>query len=156
MSHINEKIDFTVSAYIVCKDRVLLRFHEKNHIWIVPGGHIELGEGPIEALHREVMEETGLEITIIAEPGKKYGDGPEDIQTPIFINRHTTNQSGHEHINLVYAAETQSMEINQSEGEITKPEHFRWLTAQEVESSQDLLDHVKHHALTALKKVQNH
>ncbi|HEY9153454.1 MAG TPA: NUDIX domain-containing protein [Anaerolineales bacterium] len=38
----------------------------KSHKWrgkyVVPGGHIELGESAVEAAHREIREETSLEI----------------------------------------------------------------------------------------------
>ena len=38
----------------------------KSHKWrgkyVVPGGHIELGETAVDAARREIKEETGLEI----------------------------------------------------------------------------------------------
>ncbi|MDR1694069.1 MAG: NUDIX domain-containing protein [Lactobacillaceae bacterium] len=33
-------------------------------LWDIPGGKMEFGEQPVEALKREIMEETGLEVDI--------------------------------------------------------------------------------------------
>lgn len=40
----------------------LMRSHKWKGQWVVPGGHIELGERMEDALRREVKEETNLEI----------------------------------------------------------------------------------------------
>lgn len=159
MPHIHEKIDFTASAYIVCGDKVLLRYHEKHHKWLVPGGHIEPDQDPVETIHKEVQEEVGLTVEIVADPVKEFDnndavDQGVDLQLPIFINRHRINET-HEHIDFIYAAKADSMKINPEQGEAADPEHFRWVTAEELEQLDDVSASVKHHALTALKKVQN-
>ncbi len=160
MPHIHEKIDFTASVYIVCGDKVLLRFHEKHKCWLVPGGHIEPEDDPIETVHKEVKEEVGLEVRIVANPVKQFtdlkntADNGVDLQLPMFINRHRINET-HEHIDLIYAAESDSMEINPEEGEASDPENFRWVTQEELEKLDDVSDRVKYHAQTALIKVKN-
>ena len=54
-----------VSAVIFDEDgRVLLQQRTDNGRWGLPGGAVEFGESILEALHREVMEETGLTIEI--------------------------------------------------------------------------------------------
>ena len=43
---------------------MLLQQRTDNQRWGLPGGAIEFGESILEALHREVMEETGLTIEV--------------------------------------------------------------------------------------------
>ncbi len=55
----------TVGAVITRGDEILLakRGHEPfEGKWCIPGGHIEFGEHPVDAVKREVLEETGLTL----------------------------------------------------------------------------------------------
>ncbi|MDG4821119.1 NUDIX domain-containing protein [Asanoa sp. WMMD1127] len=60
-----------IGAYGLCRDgdRVLLaRASDKSYfpgVWQIPGGGLEHGEAPSDALVREFREETGLEIEIV-------------------------------------------------------------------------------------------
>jgi 8-oxo-dGTP diphosphatase len=51
-----------VSAILRWEGRVLLLRHEKadGEAWLLPGGGVRLGESLIDALQRELEEETGL------------------------------------------------------------------------------------------------
>ena len=59
----------TTQCYIRCEDKVLMLHRIKKKIdinqgkWIGIGGKIEGGESPDECVRREVLEETGLEVT---------------------------------------------------------------------------------------------
>lgn len=67
-----EKVRFhiTVKGIVVFQNKVLLMKRVKPSsdglgYWELPGGGLEYGETPNEALLRELKEETGLEIKII-------------------------------------------------------------------------------------------
>jgi nucleoside triphosphatase len=54
----------TVGALIFSPQGLLflMRSHKWHNRYVVPGGHIELGERMEDALRREVKEETGLDV----------------------------------------------------------------------------------------------
>ena len=51
-----------VSAILRWRGRILLCRHEKGNgdVWLLPGGGVQAGESLLEALQRELWEETGL------------------------------------------------------------------------------------------------
>ncbi len=52
-----------VSAIITDSEgRILLQRRSDNGLWGLPGGTMEIGETIVDALHREIKEETGLII----------------------------------------------------------------------------------------------
>lgn len=57
---------------------VLLFYHHRQKDWTFPKGHQESGESLEECMHREVREETGLQIRILKElPPLTYTDANE-------------------------------------------------------------------------------
>ena len=57
----NPPIDLRVAAYAVIEadDHVLLSHWAEGDRWTLPGGGIDPGEHPVDAVVREVLEETG-------------------------------------------------------------------------------------------------
>lgn len=71
----------TASALVLRGGELMLTRRARppaRDMWDVPGGFIEPGEHPERALHREILEETGLTITIEGLLGiwcDTYGEG---------------------------------------------------------------------------------
>ncbi len=152
MAHIHDKIDFTVSVYIVRDNAVLLHIHKKLGIWLPPGGHIELDEDPVEAVLREAQEEAGLAITLVGEKPENFGTiyAALEITRPRFLQKHFFDVSHtHQHIDFVYFATA-------SEGDV-RPEiqggEIRWLTKENIESMPEILPDVRKYALKAIEEI---
>jgi 8-oxo-dGTP diphosphatase len=73
-------MSFSIGACAIIfdeRDRVLLSHRRDLDLWNLPGGGIESGELPTEAVVRETREETGLDIVIerlVGVYGKKDRD----------------------------------------------------------------------------------
>lgn len=154
MPHIHEKVDFTVEVFIVYKNKLLLRMHDKHNIWLSVGGHIELGENPIEAAIREVKEEVGLEIELIGPklpiPDETGEVDYKHLVTPRYIGEHKVNKI-HRHVILVYFAKAKSDVVSDSISEHERTE-TKWVTLEELEE-MNLFPNVLCYAKEALKEL---
>ncbi|HEV3245138.1 MAG TPA: NUDIX domain-containing protein [Candidatus Paceibacterota bacterium] len=156
MAHIHDKIDFTASVYIVHDNKILLHKHKLLHIWLAPGGHVELDEDPNETALREAKEETGLDAQLVGE-AHSY-DSPfnaRELIPPKFLNRHFFDQSHtHEHVDLCYFARPIS-DISNARPELENGE-LRWFTKEELEKNDfGIVPDVRAHALAALKELSS-
>ena len=96
---------FTATGFVVCGDSVALHWHPKVKAWLPPGGHVEPNEDPVQAVIREALEETGLEVEVApTSPGLDL-PYPEQVQPPYTImveDIHDPVEGFHKHIDMIY------------------------------------------------------
>ena len=94
----------------------LMRSHKWRGRWVLPGGHIELGERMEDALRREVKEETNLDIRDI-----------EFICFQEFIYDERFWKRRH-FIFFDYACKTDSMDVKLND----EAQEYLWVTLEEA------------------------
>jgi 8-oxo-dGTP pyrophosphatase MutT (NUDIX family) len=135
MSHIHEKYDFVISAYIVHVEKVLLINHKKLKKWLPVGGHIELNEDPQEALFREIREEAGISadnLELISDKPNIISAETKFLFPPTYLDVHEITEK-HKHIGLVYFLRSITDVIKLAENE---HEDIRWFTEAEIDNSK--------------------
>jgi 8-oxo-dGTP pyrophosphatase MutT (NUDIX family) len=150
MAHIHEKIDFTVSIFVVQQDKILLIHHRNLNKWLPLGGHIELDEDPEAAALRETREESGLEVELIGERPPTTGPGSRALLAPRFLDIHRISDT-HEHIGMIYWARPIS-----GEARLAPAEHYdiRWCSSADLDQLQPpMTNAVKWYCRKALEEV---
>jgi len=151
MAHIHEKIDFTVSVFIVQNRRVLFIFHKQLNRWLPIGGHIELDENPEEAAIREAREESGLEVELVGKrsPLKKES-GFIPLMNTQYLDVHLIKEP-HWHIGMVYFARVISGEVKLN---VEEHKDIQWLDEKNLDDSKwGLSEPLKFYARKALEKI---
>lgn len=108
---------FTATAFIVYKRKVLLHLHKKLKCWLPIGGHIDRDELPETTVVREVMEETGLKISLYnPDISLKFGADAIELHRPMHLLLENINEY-HQHIDFIYFATTNSNKLTPQHGE---------------------------------------
>lgn len=95
---------------------LMIRTHKWSHKWGIPGGKIERGESSEDALRREMIEETALEISDI-----RFVMVQDCIDSPEFFRP--------EHFLLLnYLAKAESYDVTLND----EAEEFAWVTFEEA------------------------
>lgn len=129
---------YTATGFVLNKsgDRILFILHKKLQIWLPPGGHVDQGELPHEAVMREVFEETGIRAEIIDPIGDLgLGVNGQEIQisTPIAVFHESIPAHGekpaHLHYDFLYYMKALKEDIVHAEREI---DAAHWFTLEEI------------------------
>ena len=126
-----DKMDQEVSAGAVIYRKepngvaFLLIYSKRNSSWGLPKGYLETGETEMEAVGREIKEETGIEdLNFIA------GFREEDVYVAVSNRGSSMGQKIEKH-SVYFLAMTQAYKIKVDADEIGD---YRWSTIQEAES----------------------
>ncbi|MEN6316520.1 MAG: NUDIX domain-containing protein [Clostridiaceae bacterium] len=130
---------FTVSIYIVHKDKVLLHLHKKAKKMLPLGGHVEVNELPEEACIREAQEESGLKINLYNRINNQLKDTCELVGEKLLINPMYTIcgevSPEHYHVDFVYYATAQSFDTIPGDGESNS---LKWYNKEDLKSATDI------------------
>ena len=122
---------FTVTGFLVDGDRTALHWHRKNQMWLPAGGHIEQNEDPVQAVVREVLEETGIEAIVVPRDIAYTFATPAQIPPPIAILVEDIAEGPHQHIDMIYA-------LRPLTPDAALAEEFRWVTARQLRADEPL------------------
>jgi 8-oxo-dGTP pyrophosphatase MutT (NUDIX family) len=151
MAHIHEKIDFTVSIFVIADEKVLLVHHLKMGQWLPLGGHIELDEDPEVAALREAKEESGLDVELTGERPPVASPGTRALIAPRFLDIHRITDT-HEHIGMIYWARPKSGALTLAAAE---HQDIRWCSRTDLETLRPPLSPaIRWYCLKALEELR--
>jgi 8-oxo-dGTP pyrophosphatase MutT (NUDIX family) len=125
----------TASGIVVGPRGVVLHNHRRLRRWLQPGGHLDPGESPSQAVIRECTEETGLAVS-----------HPPDGPLLIHVDVHTAAED-HVHLDIRYLVLAPDEDPAPPPGESQEVAWFSW------DDAADLADVALSGALRSARRV---
>lgn len=120
---------FTATGFVVQDGATLLHWHAKLRAWMPPGGHVMPNEDPVEAVLREVEEETGLQVEIVPVRSIEWGlSHPTLVSPPLTIMVEDIDDpvdGPHHHIDFIYVCRPMAPVGD-------APDGWRWVTRDDL------------------------
>lgn len=149
---------FVATVYVVHEGATALHEHDRLGLWLPPGGHLARDELPHDAARREVREELGLKVTLVAHQADVTSSTVESLPQPQHflledINIHG-DEVGHQHIDFVYYGSVATRDISPREGEAPAAA-WRWYDRSDLESDDQLPTDVQRLGIDAIETVES-
>ena len=145
------RTQLVVTGYLFHDDKLLLIHHKKLNLWLPVGGHIEKDETPDQALLREIKEEVGLDVEILAQSRiQRAGNTHTICATPFHVSVHSVGD--HDHCSLFYLCVVKNPESLSLNKEVL---NYQWVSASELEQEYIPKDvqQIGKYAFTLLKNI---
>ncbi|MBQ2695614.1 NUDIX domain-containing protein [Candidatus Saccharibacteria bacterium] len=141
---------FAVSGFVMNRERtkLLMVFHKKLNIWVIPGGHLEDNEYPADGAIREIFEETGINATVINSSKFEFNGNEKEssIATPYVMLSEFIPKKGekpaHVHMDFIFLCMADEESPKKRETEVVD---VKWMTWEEVLKS-DTFESIKEFA----------
>ncbi len=147
---------FTVTGFVseaAHGGRTALHWHRLG-IWLPPGGHVEANEDPVQAVFREVREETGLDAEIVSG-GPTFGyTSPPQLAPPAAmavydIPRDSKLDEPHQHIDFIYFLRPVT-----ASPVLPNEMQWRWFDRDDLSRSTELHEDVRELAFAAIDAAE--
>jgi len=149
---------FVATVYVVHDGATALHYHDTLEMWLPPGGHVDRDELPHEAAVREVDEELGLDVDLVAPEGDVSSETVRSIPEPQHflledINVTPAGEVGHQHVDFIFYGSVDHREIVPAPGE-QPAEDWEWLTPADLDAREvDLPSDVREVGTRAIETV---
>jgi 8-oxo-dGTP diphosphatase len=129
------KRHFTATGFVVDGSRTLLHWHKRLQQWMPPGGHIEPDEDPVQAVLREIEEETGLVAEVISTRETQPFEYPVQVAPPytILVEDIPGPDEPHKHIDMIYFCR-----VVEGTRRLAADPTLRWVDIEELRSEAPL------------------